>query len=125
MKRLTLPVLAGLALVAAGCGSSSSSSPSTTADKGGGTGGMSGGAFHITMQQIQFQPSDATVKVGTKMMWQNEDSVQHNVVADNGAFKSDLFGKGGTYEWTAAKPGKYSYVCTVHPNMKGTITVTG
>ena len=119
MKRLTL-LLPLVALVAAGCGSGSDSGSSSS-----GPTGMSGGSYHIRMKGIQFVPKDATVKKGTVVVWENDDSVQHNAVADDGSFKSELFGKGGDYEWKATKVGKHSYVCTVHPGMKATLTVTG
>jgi plastocyanin len=79
----------------------------------------------IKMQNIAFDPKDVTVKVGQKVTWTNDDSVDHNVTADSGAdFKSKDFGKGATFEFTATKAGKITYECTLHPSMKGaTITV--
>jgi plastocyanin len=32
---------------------------------------------------------------------------------------------GGTFSFTFMQPGTYTYHCTVHPYMKGTIVVTG
>ena len=72
----------------------------------------------------QFDPKDVTVKVGQKVMWVNEDTVDHDVTATEGAdFKSDTFGKDGTFEYTTEEAGTIKYVCTLHPGMKGTITV--
>ena len=64
------------------------------------------------------------MKVGQKITWTNADTTDHNVTADSGAdFKSDDFGEGGTFEFTADKAGKIAYECTLHPGMKATITV--
>jgi len=73
----------------------------------------------------QFDPKETTVKVGEKVTWTNEDDVDHNVVAREGAdFSSDTFGKGKTFSYTPTKAGKIEYTCTLHPGMDGELTVT-
>ena len=118
-----LLLCSGLACLAvAGCGSSdpgsgSSSSNATPAP-------AAGGAVTIGMRNIQFSPKDQTVKVGQKVTWVNEDSVDHDVKADSGAdFSSDQFGKGGKFSFTPTKPGEIKYECTLHPGMEGTLKV--
>ena len=108
-----------LALLAAACGG----------DDGGGEGGASSeacpsGSLVIKMADIKFDPKDATAGVGQEVCWINEDSVQHNAVAEEGGdFKSELFNEGETFTTTIDEPGKIDYVCTVHPSMTGTLTV--
>jgi plastocyanin len=134
MSRLVL-LLAVLAFLVAGCGGDDSSSSDTggqaeqtaTAAPSGGEGGgggeaASGDTVEIKMQNIAFDPADATAKVGQKVVWTNEDSAPHNVIG--GPLKSETFGKGGTYEFTPKKAETISYVCTIHPGMKATLTVT-
>ena len=125
MRRILLALGAVVALAAAGCGggddNSSSSSASTPAASS-----SSGGDVAIKMANIAFDPKDVTVKVGQKITWTNDDSTDHNVTADSGAdFKSDNFGKGGTFSFTPTKAGTIKYVCTTHPGMTATLTVTG
>jgi plastocyanin len=131
---LLLP-LAAAALVAAGCGSSNKSSSSSSSSSGGSSSsaststpsssGSSGGGTTIKMQNIAFAPKDTTVKVGQKVQWENEDTVAHNVTATSGAtFKSSNFGKGGSFSFTPTKAGTIKYVCTIHPGMDATLTVT-
>ena len=128
MRRI-LPVLcAVVALAAAGCGSSNDSSSSSTstpaASSSSSSSSSSSGAVAIQLKGFQFNPKDTTVKVGQKITWTNADTTDHNVTADSGAdFKSDNFGEGGTFEFTADKAGKIAYECTLHPGMKATITV--
>jgi plastocyanin len=127
MRRILLPLCAALALalVVAGCGGGD--------DNGGGgstatssASSSSGGGVQIKMQNIQFSPKATTVKVGQKVTWTNDDSTDHNVTADSGAdFKSKDFGNGATFSFTADKAGTINYVCTIHPGMTGTLTVTG
>jgi plastocyanin len=129
MKRIPLLILALLALTAAGCGSSSNSSsssstPATTtgaATSSGGTAAKSG-TVTIDMQNIAFNPKTVTVKVGQTVKWVNKDDVPHNVTG--GPLKSSTFNKGGSYAYTPKKAGTISYVCTIHPGMTGTLTVT-
>jgi plastocyanin len=84
-----------------------------------------GGAAAVSMKNIQFAPRALTVKVGQTVTWTNQDSVDHNVTAVGGAsFRSANFGRSGTYRYRAAAPGTISYVCTLHPGMAGTLTVT-
>jgi plastocyanin len=83
------------------------------------------GAIAITMKNIQFAPKQGIAKVGQTVTWTNNDSVAHNVTAVGGAsFRSTNFGKGGTYQYRPKAPGKISYVCTLHPGMDATLTVT-
>jgi plastocyanin len=121
--RAVLPIALLLALGLAACGGSSD---------GGGGSGASGtvsksacpkGATVIHMRNIQFDPQTASTKVGSKVCWVNDDDVQHDAQADDGAFKSALFGKGETFSTTVTKAGDVSYVCTVHPNMTATLKV--
>jgi plastocyanin len=128
MRRILVALCAvtALALGLAACGGSSgggstSASTSSSSSSSGGGGGVT-----IKMQNIQFSPKDTTVKVGDKVTWTNDDNTDHNVTAQSGAdFKSKDFGNGGTFEFTPDKAGTIKYVCTIHPGMTATLTVTG
>jgi len=63
------------------------------------------------------------VAVGSKVTWVNEDAIAHNVIGQDGAFKSGTLDKGDTFthEFTAA--GLFKYTCTFHPGMDGVIQV--
>lgn len=136
---LRLLLAAAAATLIAGCGSSGSQSSSSGGSSSGGSssssstpssssssgGSASGGAVVVKMQNIAFSPKQLTAKVGQTIKWTNDDSVDHNVTATAGAsFHSSNLGQGGTYETKLTKPGTISYVCTIHPGMTGTITVT-
>jgi plastocyanin len=118
MSRLLLAVV--LAGFLAACGGD---------DDGGGEQGASSdacpsGAVEIKMVDIKFDPADATAGVGQEVCWVNEDSIDHNAVAEQGAsFKSELFGKGKTFTTKVDEAGTIQYVCTIHPGMTGTIVV--
>jgi plastocyanin len=134
MKRTPMLLLALVALAAAGCGSSNKSSsssssspaPATTTSSSSTSGGTaapsSGKTVTIDMKNIQFNPKTVTVKVGTTVKWVNQDSAPHNVTG--GPLHSPTFGNGGSFTYKAAKAGKISYVCTIHPGMTATLNVT-
>jgi plastocyanin len=126
MRRILPALCAVVALAAAGCGSSNSSSTSSGSSSSGSTAAASssGGGVAIKMQNIAFDPKDVTVKVGQKITWTNDDSVDHNVTSQSGeSIKSDNFGKGATFSFTPTKAGTINYVCTIHPGMTATLTV--
>jgi plastocyanin len=128
MRRILLALCAVVALAAAGCGGSdgSSTSSGSSASTSTAAASSSGGGVAVKMANIAFDPKAVTVKVGQKVTWTNDDSTDHNVTADSGAdFKSDNFGKGGTFSFTPTKAGTIKYVCTIHPGMSATLTVTG
>ena len=130
MRRILLALGAVVALAAAGCGGSNSSSTSSGSSSSASTStaaaASSGGGVAIKMQNIAFDPKSVTVKVGQKVTWTNDDTVDHNVTSQSGeTIKSDNFGKGGTFSFTPTKAGTIKYVCTIHPGMDATLTVTG
>jgi plastocyanin len=130
MRRILLTVTAALALAlavsACGGGSSGGSTSTTSTSASSSSSGGGGGAVAIKMQNIAFSPNSTTVKVGEKVTWTNDDSTNHNVTATSGSdFKSKDFGNGGTFSFTPDKAGTIKYVCTIHPGMTGTLTVTG
>jgi plastocyanin len=128
MTRILLALCAVVALAAAGCGSSNSSSTSSGSSSSASTGAAasSGGGVAIKMQNIAFDPKAVTVKVGQKVTWTNDDSVDHNVTSQSGeTIKSDNFGKGAAFSFTPTKAGTIKYVCTIHPGMTATLTVSG
>ena len=130
MRRIPLVLCAVVALAAAGCGSSNdntgSSSAASSASTAASSSSSSGGGVAIKMQNIAFDPKAVTVKVGQKVTWTNDDSVDHNVTSQSGeTIKSQNFGKGATFSFTPTKAGTIKYVCTIHPGMDATLTVTG
>jgi plastocyanin len=131
MRRILLPLCAVLVVAVAGCGGSSNSgsssgSNSTSSSSSSSSSSSGGGGTQVKMQNIAFSPKATTVKVGQKVTWVNDDSVAHNVTANSGAsFKSKDFGSGGTFSFTPTKAGTIKYVCTLHPGMSATLTVTG
>ncbi len=80
------------------------------------------------MKGIKFDPDSVTVKVGGTVKWTNNEDVPHDVTKEDGPGADFSSGngnmkKGDTFEQTFKEAGTVNYVCTVHPNMKGTVNV--
>jgi plastocyanin len=135
-KRWLALMVACLALgVAAGCGGSDSGNDDNGSGGGGGGGGgttapaepapaAKGGSGDVTMKDIKFHPDKVTIKTGQTVVWTNEDSVGHDVTADD--FKSGDPGgieNGQTFQHKFPKKGTFKYQCSVHPGMEGTVVV--
>jgi amicyanin len=80
----------------------------------------------VTIKNFAFAPTALKVKVGTTVTWTNQDSDAHTVTSqDNGGpLSSAALNTGQTYSYTFTKPGTYAYLCTIHPFMTATVTVT-
>ena len=77
----------------------------------------------VTITNFAFQPATLTVKVGTSVTWTNRDEEPHTVVGNG--LKSPVLGNAGsTYSYTFTTAGSYSYNCSIHPFMHGTVVVT-
>lgn len=81
------------------------------------------GKAEVKIDNFNFSPAALTVKAGTQITWTNGDDIPHTVVSDGQAFKSKVLGSGEKFTFTAAKPGTYSYSCSIHPNMTGKLVV--
>jgi plastocyanin len=116
MKRV-LAVVAAVGLLA-GCGGSKPGSGTNTQSSS----AKSGAAPTVVVKNFSFTPGNLTVQKGTKVTWNFQDNTQHNVTADDNKFKSKDI-QTGSYSYTFNTAGKYSYYCSIHQYMKGTITV--
>jgi plastocyanin len=81
------------------------------------------GATHtITIEGMQFTPAELTVKRGDRVVWVNKDLVTHTATAGK-AFDSGNIGANESWAHVMSQPGRYDYMCTLHPTMKATLIV--
>lgn len=82
----------------------------------------------VSIRNSSYSPSAITVKKGTTVTWTNNDPIEHDIVPDSpsDAFKGSdgLLANGESYSFTFDTVGTYTYHCTPHPFMKGTVVVT-
>jgi amicyanin len=77
----------------------------------------------VSIENMMFNPSEVTVVPGTTVTWVNKDVMPHTVVDTNKSFRSKILAKGDKFSFTFTSAGDYSYLCSVHPNMKGKVIV--
>lgn len=70
-----------------------------------------------------FDPATVTVQNGDVVTWTNTDKVSHQVVADDGSFKSDVLQPGGTFSYAFSSPGNFAYHGGMNPALKGAVSV--
>jgi len=70
-----------------------------------------------------YNPDDVAVAVGTTVTWTNSDSIAHTSTSDANGWNSGIVAPGGRFSFTFQAPGTFSYHCTIHPGMVGTVVV--
>lgn len=79
----------------------------------------------ITINGFAFSPKSLEISAGSTVTWTNMDSFAHTVTSDSGTelASGQLAAGSGTYSHTFSTPGTYTYHCSNHPTMTGTIIV--
>lgn len=130
------PVVTGFvlaaALLVAGCGGSDSGAaatttkhphPTTTTPQP--TGDTKPAAITVDVNNMKFAPADVTVKIGDTVTWHFSDKAPHTVqgIGDKAmGLNSPIIDK-GDWSYTFTVAGTYRYLCSLHPEMRGTVTV--
>lgn len=81
------------------------------------------GESAVEIKGFAFSPASITVKAGTQVTFTNRDSVGHTATADDASFDTGILAKDESGTVTFDTPGTFTYHCTPHPNMKGTVVV--
>jgi plastocyanin len=124
---------ASAAASASGSGAASESASGSTAASGGASGGAAGGGCTVSTSAgavkadakgFAFTPATIQAKTGQGVTWTNGDAAPHTVTMDNNACSSDQIQGGQSVTIVFNAAGSYPYHCSLHPFMKGTVTVS-
>lgn len=77
----------------------------------------------VAISGFAFRPALLRVKAGTTVRWRNSDPAPHTVTASSRAFDSKTIAQGAPYSRRFARPGTYTYLCVLHPQMTGKVIV--
>jgi plastocyanin len=123
-------VLSVLLMTAACGGSSATDSKDTTATKADAS---------VNTALLAFDPKEVRINAGQTVSWVGGDNITHVLVegtydvgtdglrtkeTDDKAFSLKLTKKGQRVSHTYDKAGTFTYFCTIHKGMNGTVTVS-
>lgn len=77
----------------------------------------------IVLKNFHFAPTSMIIVAGTTVTWLNLDSEPHTVVSVDGLFRSGGLDQNDTFTFKFDTPGTYEFLCSIHPQMMGTIIV--
>lgn len=80
------------------------------------------GAVTVSIGDFKFEPATMNVKVGGTITWTNNHTQPHTATS-SGNFDTGSLAPGASKTITVAKAGTFSYICSFHPFMTGTVTV--
>ena len=72
-----------------------------------------------------FRPRNVTIAAGGSVTWRNDDDREHTATATGGNIDTGVLSPGESARASFPNPGTFSFLCVIHPEMTGTVTVTG
>jgi plastocyanin len=81
------------------------------------------GSGRVAIVDFDYAPRSVSVAVGTTVTWRNDGVAPHTVTAKDGSYDSGILATGQEYRRQYTAAGVYEYLCTLHPQMTGTIVV--
>jgi plastocyanin len=79
----------------------------------------------VAIKPAGFSPATRTIQTGDSIRWRNDDTTNHQVVADNGHFASPVLRPTQTYTRLFTTAGTFRYRDALEPAERGTIVVQG
>jgi len=115
MRKFFMAVAAVGLLAGSACGGGSNDDPKPSAPVG-------GPAAAVTIKGLgtTWDSDDVTIEAGEVVEWLVDGSIVHDLKGDDGVFHKASSKYVYTHKYS--KPGTYSYQCTIHPGMTGTVT---
>jgi plastocyanin len=80
-------------------------------------------SLSVTVGNYFYRPSKLTAHVGDTVVWTNKGDASEGHTVTGDGLDSGVFHEGETFSHKFTEAGKVSYVCTLHPNMKGSVDV--
>jgi plastocyanin len=77
----------------------------------------------VEIKDFAFSPSKVTIRKGDTVQFVNRDKIKHTATADDGGFDTGLLGQDVSKDVVFKDEGTFTFFCTPHPGMTGTIVV--
>lgn len=122
MKKVLILVIAIIIILVfiTGCGSSNTNKD-TSKSVGSAQSTEKQGTINVKINGYKFDPQTVNINKGDTVIWENEDSIIHNIASND--FTSPSLSKGDTFSFTFKDAGTFDYICSLHANMKGKVIV--
>jgi plastocyanin len=92
-------------------------------DQSGAGGAPNANAADVTIQNFAFSPADLTEPAGETIAVENKDTTQHTFTVDGKKIDVDVDPGDEVDVALDLDPGSYDFHCSIHPDMKGTLTL--
>jgi plastocyanin len=79
----------------------------------------------VSIKRTGFVPKSTTINQDDSVTWTNNDTINHQVVANNGGFASPILGPGKSWTRKFGNGGTFRYHDSLHPSLTGTVVVKG
>ena len=81
------------------------------------------GFAHVSEVDFGYMPSVIRIRPGQTVVWRNDGREEHDVVGDD--WHSGQMEPMTEYRLTFGSVGSFGYRCSIHPDMTGTVIVSG
>ena len=132
--RTTLILVAVAALLAGGCAGGDGDegegeaaiAPAAASSTSRGSASGDADTDDVRIVDFAFVPRTVRAKVGQKVKWEHQDpGVTHTVTALDRSFRSGDLEEGHEFSHVFPAAGTFAYRCGIHPDMRGTVKVSG
>lgn len=82
-----------------------------------------GAIVRVDIREFAFVGERIVIPAGATVVWTNRDEVVHTATSDDGAWNSGAIEPGESWSARFDERGVYSYHCSPHPYMRGSIVV--
>jgi plastocyanin len=79
----------------------------------------------VYIDNFTFAPESLAIRPGTAVTWVNQDDIPHSVYCEALHLHSPPLDTGEKFTHIFDRPGKFAYICAIHPHMHGRIVVQG
>ena len=79
--------------------------------------------FKIDQKGFRFVPHITVIQTGSAVRFLNNDNEPHNVYSPEGRYNLGTWPTGETKDYTFKKPGIYTQLCNIHPDMLAYVVV--
>jgi plastocyanin len=91
---------------------------------GGRTGRAEADIASVAIAGFVFSSNSITIAPGDTVTWTNDDTAIHDVTATGSAWTSGVMNQGDSFSHTFTDEGTFTYLCSLHPWMTGTVVVS-